>query len=127
MKYGAMNHFRFPATTDPALATPIYGNVATAELIRMMLEGGSRKEDLIAQIVGGACPDPDREGSVGTQNVEAARHVLARGGIQIRSEDTGGQMGRKIVFDTGTGHTIILKVHRIRDEDWDEGELAPEP
>jgi chemotaxis protein CheD len=127
MKYGAMNHFRYPATNDPAQATPIYGNVATAELIRMMLEGGSRKEDLVAQIVGGACPDPERADSTGSRNVEAARLMLGRGGVQVRSEDTGGQMGRKIVFDTGTGHITILKVHRIRDEDWDEKELAPEP
>ncbi len=58
MMYGAMNHFLFPKTRDAEQATPLYGNVATAELIRMMLEGGSRKEDLTAQIVGGACPDP---------------------------------------------------------------------
>lgn len=122
LKYGAMNHFRYPTTRDRDQATPVYGNVATPELIRMMLEAGSRRTDLTAQIVGGACAIPGDRASVGMRNAQVARAALERGGIQISSEDTGGHMGRKIVFDTATGHIIILKVHRIRAEDWDDWE-----
>lgn len=122
LKYGAMNHFRYPETRDPEQATPLFGNVATTELVRMMLECGSSKEDLTAQIVGGASPEPGRAETLGSQNAQAARTALERAGVPVSSEDTGGLMGRKIVFDTGTGHIIILKVHRIRDDDWNDWE-----
>lgn len=118
LKYGAMNHFLYPATNDPNQATPVYGNVATAELVRMMVESGSKKKDLVAQILGGACPDPNRDHYIGLENVRIARQVLERKGVAIVSEDTGGIMGRKVVFDTRTGHVMTLKVHRIREEDW---------
>ena len=118
LKYGAMNHFLYPTTSDPEKATPVYGNVATAELVRMMVESGSNPEDLVAQILGGACPDPAASRPVGERNVEVARRVLERKGVAVGSEDTGGVMGRKVVFDTRTGHVMTLKVHRIRDDDW---------
>jgi chemotaxis protein CheD len=118
LKYGAMNHFLYPATTDPEKATPTYGNVATTELVRMMLDSGSKIENLIAQILGGASPDPGASNPVGPRNVESARRALRRHGITIGSEDTGGVMGRKVVFDTRTGHVMTLKVHQIRQEDW---------
>ncbi len=28
-------------------------------------------------------------------------------------------MGRKVMFDTATGHVAILKVHELRRDDWD--------
>ena len=118
LMYGAMNHFLYPTTRDPQKATPVYGNVATAGLVRMMLEGGSQVEDLAAQILGGACPDNSISQPMGLENVRVARQVLERKDIAISSEDTGGVMGRKVAFDTGTGHVMVLKVHRIREDDW---------
>jgi len=115
---GAMNHFLYPVARSEHDATPRYGNVATAELIRMMAECGSRREDLRAQIVGGARPEPGPGLSLGDRNVAAARSVLKKAGIHVVSEDTGGHMGRKVAFDTGTGHLIVLKVHQLRRDDW---------
>lgn len=116
--FGAMNHFLYPVMDDPARATPLFGNVATAELIRMMIESGSRTQDLVAQILGGASPQQGAHTSVGPRNVEIARRVLNRREVAVSSEDTGGLMGRKVVFDTATGHVITLKVHQIREDDW---------
>jgi chemotaxis protein CheD len=50
--------------------------------------------------------------------VEIARKILREKGIAIASEDVGGSVGRKIVFDLATGHVAVLKVHKVRDEDW---------
>jgi len=125
LRFGGMNHFLYPATEDPEKATPIYGNVATIELVRMMIAGGSRPEDLRAQILGGACARPDSRRPLGLQNVESARRALKRKGIAICSEDTGGNLGRKVVFDTVTGNIITLKVHRIRDDDWKDEDGGP--
>ena len=118
LRFGGMNHFLYPSTHDPAQATPKYGNVATLGLIRLMEQAGCRKEDMVAQILGGAAPRNREDHDLGIRNATAAREVLRRKGIFVGSEDIGGTMGRKIVFDTATGHVMILKVHRIRQEDW---------
>ncbi|MBN2308071.1 MAG: chemotaxis protein CheD [Candidatus Hydrogenedentes bacterium] len=118
LRYGGINHFVWPAVTTAAEATPTYGNVATAALVRMMEEAGCRRCDLVAQILGGAAPEPIVGDHVGRQNVRVAREMLSRKGIQIIADDTGGSVGRKIMFDTGTGELAVLKVWRLRASDW---------
>lgn len=117
-RHGGMNHFLYPVMRDPARATPCYGNVATLGLIRMMEEAGCRREDLVAQIIGGACRRHCPGDTLGARNVAAAREILIRKNIHIGSEDIGGTMGRKIAFDTATGHVMVLKVFQIRESDW---------
>jgi chemotaxis protein CheD len=117
LKYGGMNHYLYPVVEDASKAIPRFGNVATLALIRMMLEAGCQPQDLQAQIFGGGyMQDGDRE--TGPQNVEVARRMLKRHSIEIVSEDVGGGLGRKIVFDTGTGQVAVLKVQQIRQSDW---------
>lgn len=118
LKYGAMNHFTHPSTADPKRSTPIYGNVATAELVRMMWDLGSKTENLSAQILGGGSPRCVEATSLGERNIAVARRVLTRKEIPVVSEDTGGVLGRKVVFDTHSGHVMTLKVHAIREDDW---------
>lgn len=118
LKFGGMNHFLHPRTTEAVKATPQYGNVATAALIRIMEEAGSQRSDLMAQIVGGAAPEGVTGAHVGLDNVRVAREVLDRKGIQVVSEDTNGYVGRKLLFDTGTGQLAVLKVYKIRATDW---------
>lgn len=117
-QYGGMNHFLHPWTKDPSEATPQFGNVATAALLQIMEDAGCRREDIVAQITGGATPDGASASDVGQGNVQVAREILSRKGIPVLSEDIGGTMGRKIVFDTYTGQLVVLKVHRIRETDW---------
>ncbi len=115
LKYGGMNHFLKPSTKDASKATPRYGNVATAALVKMMDEAGCDRRNLVAQILGGACPKNSKEAF---ENIKVARGILNKKGITILSEDTGGSIGRKVAFDTDTGQVAILKVHKIRDTDW---------
>lgn len=116
---GSMNHFLYPCVRDKNRATPQYGNVATLTLIRMMEEAGCERENLVAHILGGACP-PEADGCCtnGKDNAEMAKKVLEGKSIQIISEDTGGTIGRKVVFDVATGHVAVLKVHNLRKSDW---------
>ena len=118
MQHGGMNHFIRPWTRDIAQATPQYGNVATAALIKMLEDAGSKRENLVAQITGGGYPESAAGPDLGAANVQVARDVLTRKGIRVASEDIGGSMGRKIVFDTCTGQLVVLKVHKIRSSDW---------
>ncbi len=117
-KTGAMNHFLYPFTQDKSKATSAYGNVATMAVLRMMKDTGSAREHLVAHILGGAVPPEDRGHDIGLRNAESAEKVLKQYQIEILSEDTGGTVGRKVVFDTATGHVAVLKVHNLRKSDW---------
>jgi chemotaxis protein CheD len=118
LKYGGMNHFMKPVTYDKEQATPQYGNVAVSALIKIMEEAGCNRGDLVAQVLGGGAPKSAGDNHLGKQNVDIAREMLARKGIEIVAEDVGGAVGRKIAFDTGTGQLAVLKVHQLRDSDW---------
>ncbi|MBD3420480.1 MAG: hypothetical protein GF398_10215 [Chitinivibrionales bacterium] len=117
---GGMNHFLYPHISDPAAATPQYGNAAIVALLAMMKEIGCFSQDLLAQIYGGARMMEGTTNCVGEQNIKIARVMLARKKIPVITEDVGGMMGRKLLFDTDSGHTAVLKVHRLRQDDWIE-------
>ena len=112
---GGISHFVKPRITDPVGATAVFGNVAVQTLVRTMCKYGI-KESLEAQIFGGAtCTAGDTRGAL---NAEIARAVLIKRGVPIASDDTGGNKGRKLLFDTQSGHVAVLKVHSLRQEDW---------
>lgn len=117
-KFGGMNLFLLPFINKKGKTTPIYGNVACVTLIRMMKEWGASTRHLEAQLFGGArYPNsPDRD--IGQENVRTARKILSRYAISLVSEDVGGEKGRKVVFNSGTNETAVLKVDTLRNEDW---------
>jgi chemotaxis protein CheD len=111
-----MCHFVQPVIYDLSKATAWFGNVAVVTLIKKM-RAIVPDAMLEAQIFGGASRDAAE--TLGERNVEIARKALTNRGVRIVSEDVGGSRGRKILFDTASGHTAVLKVQRIRDEDWE--------
>jgi chemotaxis protein CheD len=117
--FGGMNHFLVPAPAASEGPTPRHGNAAIAALIGLMTEAGSATGDIVAQIYGGAYREGTESGSpVGLRNIAAARAMLEQRQIRIVSEDIGGAMGRKVVFDTLTGHVMVIKVYQLRESDW---------
>ncbi len=118
LKTGGMNHFLFPYSGGRRKTTALYGNVSVLTLIRMMAGKGSKLSDLEAQIFGGAFNGEYSKKDIGKDNFKSARHILSGKRIKIISEDVGGELGRKIVFNTGTCETGILKVGRLRESDW---------
>ncbi len=117
-KIGGMNHFQFPETADREKSTAIYGNVATLALIRMMLSNGAKNSHIEAQIFGGAYNPDVSNMNVGINNIRTARRILNSRQISIVSEDVGGQLGRKIIFNTSTSEIAVLKVKNLRRSDW---------
>jgi chemotaxis protein CheD len=114
---GGMNHFLYPAPSSGEPPTARFGTVATGALIRLMKELGSHQAAMSAQIFGGA-KSHDHPSAIGPKNIETAREVLLHKGIPVVSEDVGGTMGRKVLFDTRNGHAAVLKVRTLRQEDW---------
>ena len=117
-KCGGMNHFIKPAAMEKAEATPVYGNAGIAALIKMMEDAGCNRGDVVAHILGGGAPEGEAAPTLGERNVAAARETLTRRKIVILAEDTGGPVGRKIAFDTGTGELAVLKTVNVRAGDW---------
>lgn len=117
-KCGGMTYYLYPSTEDSGKATARFGNAALVALIRMMEESGSQKSDMSAQIIGGASPEDQEYNHLGERNTAFAKAFLQKKGIKIMSEDIGGHMGRKILFDVSTGHAAVYKVHQIRETDW---------
>lgn len=67
----------------------------------------------VAKIVGGAGLFRQllsTGGSMGTRNVEAVRCALAAARVTVAAEDVGGNEGRSVFFDVGTGHVRVRSV-----------------
>ena len=117
-KIGGMNHFQFPVIRSPKEATARFGNVAVSTLINLMINKGSVSEHLEAQILGGAHHPEISDKNIGCENIKIAKKVLTKKKIRIVSEDVGVEKGRKIVFDTNTNEIAVVKVDKVRQEDW---------
>ena len=117
-KTGGMNLYTFPAKGPNEQAFPIYGNVATRALVTMMINQGSKTRHIQSQILGGAFNREISPRDVGRDNIAMARQILNKMHIHIISEDVGGSLGRKIVFNTITNDVAILKTASLRTSDW---------
>ncbi len=101
LRFSGINHYLLASPTgSPEAGKGRYGDLAIPELIRRMLELGSRTFALTAKIYGGGeVLDDVRIGrGVGRGNVEVARKLLGEAGIPIIFEDVGGDRGRKLVL-----------------------------
>lgn len=118
-KKGGLSHYAEPYRRDGA-STAIFAAPSIVSLVNMLVKAGCSKKDIEASIYGGAenTRNPRYNMELSRQNVEVGIELLNKMGIQISSRDTGGNMGRKIIFHTGTGETVVAKVEKIRESDW---------
>lgn len=84
------------------------------ELIKEMEKLGARKGSLTAKIAGGAQMFNFNSNNsalrIGDRNVEATKEKLKELNISILAEDTGGNFGRTIVFDSNDGSLYIRTI-----------------
>lgn len=117
--YGGMAHYLYPFAGSEEKTTARYGNVAIGCLLKMFLEAETDKKNIEAQIFGGAAPQRFAECErVAKENIGIARSILKRARIRIVSEDVGGVMGRKLLYNTFSNETIVYKAKKIRRDDW---------
>lgn len=109
---GGINHFLMPETVNNA--TSLNGGISsTRKLVQLMTLKSFNIKNLEAKVFGGANRFFE-EGSflhVGMENVRAALFVLEEAGIPIAVSDTGGELGRKIYFNTQTGKVRMEKIN----------------
>lgn len=103
---GGMNHFLLPSSRKGESVSLRFGDTATIALLEKLLALGCRLESITAKIFGGSAlfRGKDRYSeSLGAKNVAAAKQLMENAGIRIVAHETGGDHGRKVVFDTDDG------------------------
>jgi len=108
-----MNHFLLPTGPKTDGSNTRYGNVAIDTLVESMANLGCSTGSLEAQIFGGgsvvnhlSCAGVD----IGKRNILFAKSRLAQHRIKVVHQDVGGELGRKIHFDSVTGQVIVKKI-----------------
>ncbi len=112
-----MAHIMLPERLRDDAATGKYADTAIPALLTLLERRGSRRKDIRAHLAGGANmfqTSQDRHiATVGEKNLEAVRQILGSLGIRIESEHTGGNQGRTMLFDGGTGELEVKSLQRI--------------
>jgi len=113
-----MNHHIHSKPFNKDERSSQYATLAIPYMLKAMVKLGGIKANFRAHIVGGAQSKYMTSYVVGEQNVKVAEKIMKNNFIQIITVDTGGEMGRKVVFDTENGEIAIYKVNKIRESDW---------
>jgi chemotaxis protein CheD len=105
LNYGGINHYMLPLWNGQGLASPKFGNIAIHKLIEKMQSLGSSKRNLVAKVFGGGniIDSGNNQFMIGDRNIAIALDMLKELQIQIVGQSVGGNLGRKIQFNTGTG------------------------
>lgn len=110
---GGMNHFLLPASREGQAASLRFADEATKVLLDQLHALGCRAPNLRAKIFGGAALFQLRDryaSSLGAKNVAAALDLMKRAGIPVIAQETGGAMGRKVIFNTDDGAAWSQKI-----------------
>ena len=110
---GGMNHFLLPASRECQAASLRFADEATNVLLEQLRTLGCRPPNLRAKIFGGAALFQLRDRyatSLGAKNVAAALDLMKRAGIPVIAQETGGAMGRKVIFNTDDGVAWSQKI-----------------
>ncbi len=106
-KYGGMCHYIIPEISRGTNSVR-FGDVAVPFLIKKFLNNGSLKPNMEVSIFGGAFM-LDIEDTIfftGENNIRIAHTYINKYKLFIKQEDTGGNKGRKIQFNSLTGEII---------------------
>lgn len=112
MKIGGINHYMLPFWNGQGLASPKYGNIAMDKLLEKLELIGAHKKHMIAKVFGGA-NQMQSSLNVGERNVLMVRDYLKNCGIPIVAENVGGEIGRKIRFNSGSGQVLMKFLQKV--------------
>lgn len=112
-RIGGINHYLLPYLSGDGVASPRFGDISIRELLVKVIAIGCDRRRLQAKLFGGACVLEAfrvRKNHLGSQNVRAARELLAAEAIPVIGEDVGGHRGRKLIFTTGDGSAWVKEL-----------------
>ena len=112
---GGLLHFMLPnagnAASRPGFNPAMYGDTAIPLLMREMQKLGAHPRKLIANLAGGSqILDPAGLFNIGKRNHVAAKNLLWKAGILVRSEAVGGSITRSFGLQIGNGQTWLKEM-----------------
>jgi chemotaxis protein CheD len=109
LKTGGLLHFLEPEWNKINELTCKYGDVGIKSLIQKMLKNGSKRENLIANIIGGATIGEFNIDTlpIGIRNVQMAKKILDEEEIAVDIIEVGKELGRYVSFNSETGEVKI--------------------
>lgn len=116
-KIGGMAHCIYPKVKFSEKATNYHADAAISSLVRAMTKNGlSQTLQLDAHVFGGGSRGYAQDRA--QKAIKRVRRILNKYHIRVVSEDVGGNLGRKILFNTQSGEVLILKTDKVRRTDW---------
>lgn len=111
---GGINHFMLPDQPSGMAPSERFANVAMTKLVDKLVAAGARQRHLRAKVFGGACVlgISTNGDHLGAKNRRAAIEFLAARGIPVVAEETGGVVGRKLIFHTHDGVALLKRLTR---------------
>jgi len=116
-KISGMNSITLPKKEGEENLTR-FANYSIPQLLEMMFELGAEKKNIEAHIIGGSFSKKYSTRDIGKETVIEARKILKKYKIPVVNDDTGGEFGRKVLFDTEKGEIIVYKARDLREKDW---------
>jgi chemotaxis protein CheD len=112
---GGVNHYLLPTWNNKGAPDVRYGDVAITELHDKTILSGAVKSRLVAKIYGGASLLNLHNASfnIGQRNIDIAKTKLKELHIPVIEETTGGNSGRKILFDPTSGFVKVDMIKNI--------------
>jgi chemotaxis protein CheD len=93
------NRAKFASTAVPLLLEEMAALGATGPFVAKIIGGAGLFRQLLSA-----------GGNIGARNVDAVRKALAAARVTLAAEDVGGDEGRSVFFDVGTGHVRVRSV-----------------
>ena len=108
LMHGSINHYILPYWNGHDESTMKYGNLSIIKILEELLKLGSKYEDIVAKVYGGAAiiVDIPTNFHIGERNIKIAVEILNELKIPVIASNVGGNSGRKIVFNTYTGEVV---------------------
>lgn len=107
----ALAHVVLPQSSGAAETPGKFADTAIPEMLRLLAEVGVHGHTLVAKLAGGSHMF-GKTGplQIGENNIRAIHALLETHRIRVAAEHTGGNKGRKVVFDCDTGlyHVEVL-------------------
>ncbi|MDR3093729.1 MAG: chemotaxis protein CheD [Bacteroidales bacterium] len=116
---GTVNHYILPLWNGSDIETMKYGNLSIIRIVEGMLSFGCDYGNIEAKVYGGAevLTGSSVRFHIGQRNIAIANEMLKEFRIPITFSDVGGNMGRKITFNTKTGEVESYLIHRRKELD----------
>jgi chemotaxis protein CheD len=110
-KTGGVAHVMLPNSNGKTERPGKFADTAVPRIIEEMVAKGSNKRDIIAKIAGGSSMFRQFKGNldIGARNIEAVKEALNLQRIPLEGEDTGGGMGRSVMYDPGQNGVMVVR------------------